>query len=172
MEYFDGLSRESHNDRELAGDLANGYLQLANVQGVPAYPNLRQFADAEASLAKAERFSEVAVKATPANTDAIFTSAEIAQFRMMLADSQRRDADVLKYAGDTGHRLECLVQHSAKQPDRIPRSTPNLSRSKASTTSQPVTRTGCRAALPSLAILMKCFRGCCAPPSRSAISRI
>ena len=124
MEYFDGLSRESHNDPELAGDLANGYLQLANVQGVPAYPNLGQFADAEASLAKAERFSAVAVKANPASADAIFTSAEIAQSRMMLADSQRRDADILKYAGDTGHRLESLVQHSAKQPDKIRNAVP------------------------------------------------
>jgi tetratricopeptide (TPR) repeat protein len=98
MEYLEGLGREARDDQDLGIDLANGYTSLARIQGLPAYANLGQFAEARKSLLKAQSFTATVLKANPARTDALLTAAEIEQGLMMLSDSEQHNADALNHA--------------------------------------------------------------------------
>jgi tetratricopeptide (TPR) repeat protein/predicted Ser/Thr protein kinase len=117
-EYLEGLGREVHNDRELAMDLANGYLLLGRVQGVPPYPHLGQAAAAEESLRKAGVFVESVLAKSPGRPDALLEAAEIEQDRMILASSDSRDADALTHARQCAGRLDTLIQGGRATPDQ------------------------------------------------------
>ena len=110
MEYLEGLGREARNDKDLAMDLAQGYVQLAHVQGVPSYSNLGQFSSADQSLRKADAFLEGVLSADPGRPDALLLSAQIANDRMILADSEHRPGDALAQARRGASRLDALTQ--------------------------------------------------------------
>ena len=118
MEYLEGLGREARNDKDLAMDLAQGYLSLARVQGVPPRSNLGQFANAQESLRKADTFVEHALASAPGRLDALLLSADIAQDRMILADSEHRPADALVQARRCASRLDALMQNGRISPDQ------------------------------------------------------
>jgi tetratricopeptide (TPR) repeat protein len=118
MEYLEGLGREARNDKDLAMDLAQGYLSLARVQGVPPRSNLGQFANAQESLRKADTFVEHALASAPGRLDALLLSADIAQDRMILADSEHRPADALVQARRCASRLDALMQNGRIPPDQ------------------------------------------------------
>ncbi len=118
MEYLEGLSREARNDKNLAMDLAQGYLQLARVQGVPAYSNLGQFRAADASLSKADAFVESVLAVAPRGPDALIVSAQITNDRMVLADSEHRTADALTFAQRSAGRLDELMKDKKASADR------------------------------------------------------
>lgn len=107
MEYLDGLGREARDDQHLAIELANGYLLLAQVQGVPTRSNLGQFAAAAESLRKAEGFLERALAKDRTRPDALLTAAEVEQDLMILSDSQRQ-ADELTHTARAADYLEKL----------------------------------------------------------------
>ena len=115
-EYLEGLGREVHNDRELAMDLAGGYLLLGRVQGVPPYPHLGQAAAAEESLRKAGVFIESVLAKAPERQDALLQAAEIEQDRMILASSENREADALAHARQSAARLDTLIQGGQATP--------------------------------------------------------
>jgi tRNA A-37 threonylcarbamoyl transferase component Bud32/tetratricopeptide (TPR) repeat protein len=118
MQYLEGLSAQAHNDRDLNLDLANGYLLLARVQGVPAYPNLGQYGEADKSLRKAERFAAGA-GADKGNLDALLLAAEANQDRMMIADTEQRQADEVDEAQRCAARVELLMRNPAVTKDQL-----------------------------------------------------
>lgn len=107
MEYLDGLGREARDDQDLAIELANGYLALAQVQGVPTRPNLGQFAEADQSLRKAEGFLERVLEKNRTRPDVLLTAAEVEQDLMILADSQLH-ADELAHTERAAGYLDTL----------------------------------------------------------------
>jgi serine/threonine protein kinase len=106
-EYLDGLGREARDDQDLAIELANGYLALAQIQGVPTRSNLGQFAGATESLRKAEGFLERALAKDRTRPDALLTAAEVEQDLMILSDSQLQ-ADELTHTARAADYLEKL----------------------------------------------------------------
>jgi tetratricopeptide (TPR) repeat protein/predicted Ser/Thr protein kinase len=112
MQYLEGLSRDAGQDRALNLDLATGFLQLAHVQGVPAYPNLGQYGEADKSLRKAEAFAGRA-GAEAGNRAALLVAAEADQDRMIVADTEHRRADALAQAQKCAARVELAMRDPA-----------------------------------------------------------
>src|SRR5579863_6707700 len=54
-QYLAGLAADAIRDKQLALETADSYIQLARIQGVPAWNNLGQYAESLENLSKAER---------------------------------------------------------------------------------------------------------------------
>jgi serine/threonine protein kinase len=77
-QYLAGLSADAANDKGLALEVAVGYLQVARIQGVPAWNNLGQYREADESLSKADRLLDSILAADPRDRDALWLSANVA----------------------------------------------------------------------------------------------
>jgi serine/threonine protein kinase/tetratricopeptide (TPR) repeat protein len=107
--YLEGLASEVGGDADLAQELADGYWRLAQIQGVPIDLNLGDFAAAEESLEKADRFVEMVLRARPLDRRALERSALICHDRMILAQSQRRNSEARTYALKAVERADLLL---------------------------------------------------------------
>jgi len=107
LQYLSSLSGEAPVDKDLALEIAYAYVRVAHAQGDPTSPNLGQFAEAEASLDKAENFVDSVLKVDPRNSRGLFIATTIAHDRMELADSRGDHAEVLsRYAASTASLIE------------------------------------------------------------------
>jgi tetratricopeptide (TPR) repeat protein len=118
MQYLDGLGREARGDRDLDLEVAKGYLLLAHVQGVSAYPNLGQYAEADRSLRQAEDFAGRA-GAESGNRQALLVAAEADQDRMIIADTEHRRADALAQAQKCQARVERAMRDPAVSREQL-----------------------------------------------------
>ena len=109
LEYLEGLSRDAGDDLDLMQEVADGYWRVARIQGVPTGLNLGDFAKAEESLARADALIDRVVGARPEDPRALERSGLIAHDRMILADSERRDADALLHLRKAIVRAEALL---------------------------------------------------------------
>ncbi|MGB7435618.1 MAG: protein kinase [Candidatus Acidiferrum sp.] len=107
LEYLSSLSSDAAVDNDLALEIAYAYVRVAHAQGDPTSPNLGQFAEAEASLDKAQNFVESVLRVDPRNSRGLFIAATIAHDRMELADSRGDHAEgLLKHAASTASLVE------------------------------------------------------------------
>ena len=118
MNYLEGLSRDAGGDKALNLELANGYLLLAQVQGVPAYPNLGEYEEADKSLSKAESLA-VRAGADTGNLAALLVAAEANQDKMMVADTVHRRPDALAEARKCAARVEMVISDPAVAKDHL-----------------------------------------------------
>jgi tetratricopeptide (TPR) repeat protein len=92
--------------------MGRAYLHVAEVQGVPTNLNLGEFSKAGANLKKADGFIETVLASRPRSRAALLDSAEIAQARMILAESEHQRQDALIQARKAGQRLDQLMRGS------------------------------------------------------------
>lgn len=116
--YLDGLSNNLAGEPVLANDVARGYLQVGRVQGVPNSVSLGHLDDAVKTLTAAERvirphLEPGALRASRDPGLLLLTGAEIAHDRMILANEQGNEADVIARGAETLARVEGL---EATQP--------------------------------------------------------
>jgi serine/threonine protein kinase len=109
LEYLEGLSPEAQGNLDLAQEIADGYWRLGRIQGVNAEFNLGNPAKAEESLKKADALIETVLRSRPQDRNALFRSAVIAHDRMILADTDNRDADTLVHTHKAVQRLETFL---------------------------------------------------------------
>ena len=109
LKYLEGLAADSRGDLGLAQELADGYWSVARVQGVPAVLNLGEFSNAEVNLKKADALADTVLASRPQDRRALIRSAYIAHDRMIVAQSERRNAEALAHAGKAALRLESLM---------------------------------------------------------------
>ena len=109
VEYLEGLARDARGDLDLMQEVSDGYWRVARIQGVPTGLNLGDAARAEESLKKAGDLADSILASQPRNARALERSATIAQDRMILADSERRDADAMVQAQTAVDRAERLL---------------------------------------------------------------
>jgi serine/threonine protein kinase len=109
LEYLEGLSRDSRGDVDLAQETADGYWRMARILGVNGEFNLGDHAKAEENLKKADLLIETVLASRPGDRNALLRSAVIAQDRMMLADTDQRNADALAHAGKAVRRVEAFL---------------------------------------------------------------
>jgi serine/threonine protein kinase len=107
-QYLAGLSADAANDKELALEVAVGYLQVARIQGVPAWNNLGQYREAEESLSKADKLLDSVLAADPRNRNALWLSANIAH-------------DHASVAYGAGWPAQTMIASAAKARERIDR---------------------------------------------------
>jgi len=106
QQYLTSLGSDVHGDKDLALDIAYAYVRVAHAQGDPTSPNLGQFSEAEASLAKASTFVDPVLLKDPTNQRALFIATTIAHDRMVLADNLGDREAVLKDAPVTAALIE------------------------------------------------------------------
>jgi tetratricopeptide (TPR) repeat protein len=109
LEYLEGLSRDAGDDLDLMQEVAEGYWRVARIQGVPTGLNLGDFAKAEESLGRADTLIDRVVAARPGDPRALERSGLIAHDRMIVADSERRDADALLHLRKAIVRADALL---------------------------------------------------------------
>jgi serine/threonine protein kinase len=113
LEYLEGLARDARGDFDLLQEVADGYWRVARIQGVPIGLTLGNFAQAEESLRKADDLVETILASRPRDRRALGRSAVIGQDRMIVADSERRDADALSHARRAAARMDALLSAGA-----------------------------------------------------------
>lgn len=118
LQYLEGLSAAARSDLDLAYEVADGYLSMARIQGVPTGPTLGHFDQAEASLQKAEALVETLLAARPDDLRALVLSAEIRHDRMIVADSVRRVADAIGHATGAAARIEEVLGDARATPEQ------------------------------------------------------
>jgi serine/threonine protein kinase/tetratricopeptide (TPR) repeat protein len=109
LEYLDGLAGEGRRDSKLTADLAVGYLRIATVQGVPTEANLGDFAAAEKNLEKADQLNDTLL-VSGQRREALTRSVDIAESRMILAQSEHRRDEALTEARKTVDRLDAFLR--------------------------------------------------------------
>jgi len=109
-QYLAGLSSDAFNDKELALEVAKSYIQLARIQGVPAWNNLGQYREAEESLRKANRLLDSVLAADPRNRDALYLSANAAHDLATAAGyNGGQEQQVATAAADAHQRFDQLA---------------------------------------------------------------
>jgi len=109
LEYLEGLARDAQGDLALLQEVGDGYWRVARIQGVPVGLSLGNFAKAEENLKKADRLLETILASRPRDRRALQRSAMVAHDRMIVADSERRQADALEHARQAVARIELLL---------------------------------------------------------------
>jgi serine/threonine protein kinase len=107
-QYLAGLSADAANDKELALEVAVGYLQVARIQGVPAWNNLGQYREADESLSKADRLLDSILATDPRDRDALWLSANVAH-------------DHASVAYGAGWPAQTMITSAAKTRERLDR---------------------------------------------------
>jgi tetratricopeptide (TPR) repeat protein len=113
IQYLDGLSKEVDisRDADLAMEVANGYLSMAQVQGpLLGSAHLGQMDAAETSLRKAAELVDRVLVSFPARHDALLLGAEVASGRAGLGDSNDNTAHVVQQSGVCFRFVERLIE--------------------------------------------------------------
>jgi tetratricopeptide (TPR) repeat protein len=111
-----GLGDDARGDLDLAQEIADAYWRVAQVQGMPTELNLSEPAKAEQSLKQADTFIATVLAARPRSAAALYTASNIAEDRMILADTEHRRADVVAHSRRAAERFDALV-HLGKISD-------------------------------------------------------
>jgi hypothetical protein len=98
LEYLEGLAADARGNLDLTQEIGEAYWRVGRIQGVPTELSLGDFAKAEDSLKKADALIEQVIASRPATRTVLFDSAVIAPDRMIVAQSEHRDADARAYA--------------------------------------------------------------------------
>ncbi|HXA50903.1 MAG TPA: protein kinase [Candidatus Acidoferrum sp.] len=106
LDYLRRLSAEVKGDPDLSLELANAYMRVARVQGVPITSNLGRMDLAEQNLGIASRYVRVALAAQPVKRIAYLRAAQIAQDRMVLAKFGGRFAEAGSFAHEAAKWLD------------------------------------------------------------------
>lgn len=106
LQYLEGLSAQARGDLDLDQEIAEAYMRVAEVQGMPTGLNLGEPAKAEENLKKADTFIEKVLASRPSSRPALKTSSDIAHDRMILAQSERRNGDAQAHAHKAAERAD------------------------------------------------------------------
>jgi tetratricopeptide (TPR) repeat protein/tRNA A-37 threonylcarbamoyl transferase component Bud32 len=98
LEYLQGLQFDARKDLDLTQEVAEGYLRIGRIQGVPTEMNFGDAAQADVSLKKSADLTDLVLAARPQDHAALLRSADIAHDRMILAQEAHRRMDALAYA--------------------------------------------------------------------------
>jgi len=119
MQYLTSLGSDIHGDKDLALEIAYAYVRVAHAQGDPTSPNLGQFAEAEASLKKAQGFVDSVLTVDPGNRRALFIAATIAHDRMELAEELNRRDEMVSWADKASERVERFMNLGNVDPKDV-----------------------------------------------------
>jgi predicted Ser/Thr protein kinase/tetratricopeptide (TPR) repeat protein len=109
-QYLAGLGADAIRDKQLGLEVADSYIQLARLQGVPGWNNLGQYAAAVENLRKAEGLLDPIVAADPKNRYAIYLSANAAHDGAIAAAAAGRPEQMIAGAVKVRERFDRLVR--------------------------------------------------------------
>ena len=109
LEYLEKLSRTAKGDPALALDVARGYTQVAQMQGVQVTVNLGRMDQAEESLARAERILRPQLDRGTSDPEVLHVAATIAHYRMLVAQQEHREQAALSRAAEAVARTDAAA---------------------------------------------------------------
>ena len=109
-QFLAGLGADAARDKQLALEVADSYIKLARLQGVPAWNNLGQYSQAVENLRKAETLLDPIVAVDPHNRYAIYLSANAAHDRATAADAAGQPEQMMAGASKVHERFDQLVR--------------------------------------------------------------
>jgi tetratricopeptide (TPR) repeat protein len=109
-QYLAGLSADVASDKGLALEVGESYMQVARIQGVPAWNNLGQYAEAEENLRKADRLLDSVLVADPHNRNALWLSANVAHDRASVAYYAGSSEQAIAGGSKVYHRFDELIR--------------------------------------------------------------
>ena len=109
-QFLAGLGADAAGDKQLALEVADSYIKLARLQGVPTWNNLGQYAQAVENLRKAETLLDPIVAADPHDRYAIYLSANAAHDRAIAADMAGQPEQIIAGASKVRERFDQLVR--------------------------------------------------------------
>jgi tetratricopeptide (TPR) repeat protein len=109
LQYLEGLSRDARGNLDLTSEIAQGYIRLAQIEGVNVEANLGDSAKAEEYLKRAEVLIDSVLAARPHDLVALYRAAMIDVDRMVDAYAESRRDDVVVHARHAVERLEALL---------------------------------------------------------------
>jgi tetratricopeptide (TPR) repeat protein len=110
VQYLERLAADVNGDLGLAQQIANGYWRVAHIQGMPTDLNLGDTAKADQSLREAERLVGIVLAERPRDREAAHLAADIVHDRMILAQSDMRDAESLTLARQAIARFDTFIE--------------------------------------------------------------
>jgi serine/threonine protein kinase len=110
LEYLERLGASARGDPDLAQEIGAAYMRVARIQGVPTGMNLGEAEKAEESLAKGDRFIDLALASRKDSAAALVVSAGIAQDRMIIANTLERNSESAMQAAKAAERLGRLLR--------------------------------------------------------------
>ena len=119
LEYLEGLAADSSDDLDLTIELANGYAKVGRIQGVPTQLNLGDLKKAEGSLQKGAALLDAVLARRPQDREAHSVAAEIAHDRMIVADTEHRDADALRFGQAAVRHIDAVMNLGPPRPGDI-----------------------------------------------------
>jgi serine/threonine-protein kinase len=119
MHYLEGLDVEAGDDLDLTLEAGTGYWRVGRIQGVPTALNLGDSKKAEATLAKGDALLDRVLAARPHDRTALLRSGAVAHDRMILAQTEHRNADARAYAEKAAARMEALLALGTPSHDEI-----------------------------------------------------
>jgi serine/threonine protein kinase/tetratricopeptide (TPR) repeat protein len=117
LEYLDNLSKDDSLDPELARATVDGYLFLAQVQGLPFRPNLGQPKEALANLAKADAILEKLKQRDPNARRLWLISVGLNQTAANLLDNQGETKRALLYYDKALAAARKMVALAPRDPE-------------------------------------------------------
>jgi len=109
-QFLAGLGSDATRDKQLALEVAESYIKLARLQGVPTWNNLGQYAEAVENLRKAEALLDPIVAANPGDRYAIYLSANAAHDRAIAAEAAGQPGQMIAEASKVRERFDQLVR--------------------------------------------------------------
>jgi serine/threonine-protein kinase len=109
-QYLAGLGADAANDRGLALEVAESYMQVARIQGVPSWNNLGRNAEADANLRKAEELVDFVLSAEAGNRNALLLSASVAHDRAAVAYNAGWNEQTVRCGSKARERFDRLVR--------------------------------------------------------------
>jgi tetratricopeptide (TPR) repeat protein len=109
-QYLAGLSADAASDKVLALEVGESYMQVARIQGVPAWNNLGRYSEAEENLRKADRLLDSVLVADPHNRTALWLSANVAHDRATVAFYAGSPEQVIADGSKVQQRFDELVR--------------------------------------------------------------
>lgn len=106
LAYLQRLRSDVQGDPELALEVANAYMRVARVEGVPGIGNLGQTDKAQRDLGIAEELIDTVLRLEPANRTALLRASQAAADRMVLAFFDGRSDEELASARKSAGWLE------------------------------------------------------------------
>jgi serine/threonine protein kinase len=107
--YLAGLGADARHDKQLAVEVAQAYVQIARIQGVGAWNNLGQYAEAEKSLRNADAILDPLLAADPRNREALWLSANAAHDRATVANHAGWPEQVIAGGSKAQERFDQVV---------------------------------------------------------------
>ena len=110
IQYLESLRPDAIRDKRLALEIADAFLHLARIQGVPVWNQQGQYAEAEKSLRRAAELADGVIASDPTNRRALWLKVNVAHDFAIAANAQHHWDDAVTWSPKVEEGFERLAR--------------------------------------------------------------